>query len=254
MLSKARVLFIGLMLMLCGCEELARDNPLDPKNPQSERSRVIFIEAFVNEATPFSPFALAALDSLALSFSREDVIIVEHHLPSATYTDPNALPESLTRYGDLTAVDPAVPDVFFNGSSTRVQGASSVQTAFARYRSTVDRALGLVSHFTIEARKRTSGSTINVEATIARLGDDGFSQFTVRAIVWEDLDGAQRHRIVRKIFSPETFSGIEPGEKRAVAFNAQLPPAVNPQRTAAAVFIEQNTGAGREVLQVVLVE
>jgi hypothetical protein len=254
MIAKARTSLLGLTLLFCGCEELARDNPFDPKNPRSERSRVILVEAFVNEATPFSPFALAALDSLARSFSAEDVIIAEHHLPSTSFADQFALQESLERYGDLTAVDRGVPDVFFNGSSTRVQGASSVQTALARYRSTVDRALGLVSHFTIEAKKRTNGATISIEATIARLGDDSFSQFTVRAIVWEDLGAARRHRVVRKIISPETFSGINAGEKKTVELSAQLPPAVNPQRAAAAVFIEQNTGAGREILQVALAE
>ena len=254
MIAKARASLLSLIVLLCGCEELARDNPLDPKNPRSERSRVIFVEAYVNESTPYSPFAVAALDSLARGFSTDDVIIAEHHLPNASFADQFALQESLQRYGDLATVDRGVPDVFFNGSPTRVQGASSVQTALTRYRSTSDRALGLVSHFTIEARKRTSGSTISIEAKIARLGDDGFSQFTVRAIVWEDLGAAQRHRIVRKIISPETFSGIEAGEKKTVSFSAQLPAAVNADRLAAAVFIEQNTGAGREILQAALAE
>lgn len=215
---------------------------------------MIFIEAFVNEATPFSPFALAALDSLALGFSTEQVIIAEHHLPNSSYADQHALQESLDRYRELAATDLGVPDVFFNGSEIRVQGASSVQTALARYRSAVDRELGLISHFTVEARKRASGSNLEIEATIARLGNSSVSQFSVRAIVWEDLQTAKRHRVVRKIFSPEAFSGIEPGEKKTVEFRAQWSAATNPQRTAAAVFIEQNTGAAREILQVALAE
>lgn len=239
----------GLTVLLFGCDELGRNNPFDPGNPRSERDRVIFVEAFVNEATPFSPFAQAALDSLARDVSTDEVIIVEHHVARDAYVDQYALPQSLERYGELTAVDPGVPDVFFNGSSTRVQGASSIETALARYRNTLDRGLGAVSHFTIEAKKRTGGSTINIDATIARLGDSRFSQFTVRAIIWEDLATSGRRRVVRAIASSETLSGIEPGEKKSVSLGAQLPPAVDAQRLAAAVFVEQNTGSGREVLQ-----
>jgi hypothetical protein len=61
-------LFGGLLLW-CACEKLERNNPLDPQNPRSERPRVIFVEAFINEATPFSAFAMQALDSLPTVFA-----------------------------------------------------------------------------------------------------------------------------------------------------------------------------------------
>jgi len=254
MWQRRRFWIAGLALLFCACDELARDNPLDPGNPRSERRRVILVEAFVNEATPFSPFAVAALDSLANVFSTDKLIIAEHHLPSASFVDQNALPESLDRYGNLTTVDRGVPDVFFNGSSTRIQGASSLQTALARYRDTIDRIAGAVSHFTIEAKKRTSGTRVDLEATIARLGDREFSQFSVGAVIWEDLGTARRHRVVRKIVAPQVFNSIAPGEKKVMSFSAQVAVALDPGRLAAAVFVEQNTGAGREILQVALAE
>jgi len=254
MRQRPRIWIAGLALLFCACDELARDNPLDPGNPRSERRRVILIEAFVNEATPFSPFAAAALDSLANVFSTDALIIAEHHLPSTSFVDQNALAESLERYANLTAVNRGVPDVFFNGSSTRVQGASSMQTALARYRDTIDRIAGAVSHFTIEADKKTSGARIDLDVTIARLGDREFSQFSVCAVIWEDLGTSHRHRVVRKVVAHQIFNSIAPGEKKVMSFSAQVPVALDPGRLSAAVFVEQNTSSGREILQVALAE
>ncbi|MDZ7344265.1 MAG: hypothetical protein ONA90_07095, partial [candidate division KSB1 bacterium] len=169
-LANWRLGIFGCVLLLWACEDLERNNPLDPKNPNSERARVIFVEAFVNDSTPFSALALAALDSLAAAFSPAQLIVVEHHLPSSTYADPHALPESADRYRDFMVSDAVVPDVFFNGSLGRVLGASSVQTALTRYRTAVQSRLGEISHFTIEAQKSVWAANLTIDVTVARLG------------------------------------------------------------------------------------
>jgi hypothetical protein len=248
-------LLIGwLLLLLCACEELERSNPLDPKNPRSERRRVVFIEAFVNDGTPFSGFALAALDSLAAAFPQEQVVIIAHHLPSSNFPDAQALPESADRYNNLAAANPGVPDVFVNGSSIRVQGASSTRNALMRYRIALQPELGKSAHFTIEARKNISGTTITVDVTIARLGNSSFSRFAVGAMVWEDLGTAEHHHVARKVFPPESFNGIEAGERKTAQFTASLPGTMNMERLQVAAIIEQTANPGREVLQVSLAE
>ena len=206
----------GFLLVLCACGDLERNNPLDPKNPRSEQRRVTLVEAFVNDATPFSPLALRALDSLASTDAPEQFIIVEYHLSSASFIDALAVPETADRYATLAAGNRGVPDVFFNGAQFRVQGASSARTASQRYRAALQTTVGEIAHFTIAATKSVSAAGIEINATIARLGTTGFSHFAVLAVVWEDLTTAGHHRVVRKLFSPEIFGGIEAGETKLV--------------------------------------
>jgi hypothetical protein len=242
------------LLMFWACAELERSNPLDPKNPSSERRRVVLVEAFINEATRFSPHAVTALDSLALAFSPQNVVIVEYHLPSATFPDVLAAQANLDRYKNLTAAAPAVPDVFFNGAVQRVLGASSVGTALSRYRRAVQNEIDKIAHFTLEAKKTISATNVAVAVSVARLGNSSFENFAVGAIVWEDLGAAGHHRVARNIFPPENFSGIAAGEKKSAHFAGSLTNVANTQRVQVAVIIEHTTSLGREVLQVVLAE
>ena len=243
----------GLVLLHCACETPERNNPLDPKNSRSERRRVILAEAFVNEATRYSPFALTALDNLAAIVSPEQLVIVEHHLPHPNFADIFALAESRDRYQDL-AIDNllAVPDVFFNGSAIRTQGAHNEANAQSRYRGAVDAELGKSAHFTIEASKSVNGNALAVEAAIARLGDSDLGAFSVLAIAFEDLGTARHHHVARKIFPRQNFNGILAGEKKRAQLSAGA--VTNAERLSVVVLVEQTTGTGREVLQVALAD
>lgn len=242
---------LGLFL---SCDQLERNNPLDPQNPNSERRRVVLVEAFVNASTPFSAFALAALDSLALSFSPQHVLIVEYHLPSPAFADPLALPAGADRYKNLTAAAPAVPDVFFNGVLQRAQGASNASTALSRYRSAIQNEIDKSAYFTLAAQKTISPTSLTVDVTVARLGNSSFENFIVGAMVWEDLAMAGRHHVVRKLFAPENFSRIAAGEKKTVRFTGDWAGVSNIQHVQVAVILEQTTSLGREVLQATLAE
>jgi hypothetical protein len=254
MLLKSQGWVLSFVLLLVACENPERNNPLDPRNPRSERRRVVFVEAFVNAAAPFSAFATTALDSLAAIFPQQQVVIVEHHLPSAKFADAAALPESAARYKILTTADPAVPDIFLNGTQNRVQGASSASAALFRYRNAIQAEIDKVAHFTVEAKATIAASQIEIEVTVARLGSDSFSQFAVTAMIAEDLGRPGLHHVVRKILLPESFSGIAAGERKSVHFTASLPNAVNAGRIQVVVMAERTTGSGREILQTTLAE
>jgi hypothetical protein len=254
MLLKSKRRILSFLLLLVACENLERSNPLDPQNPSSARRRVVFVEAFANDAAPFSAFALQALDSLAVMFSQQQMLIAEHHLPSAKFTDAAALTESADRYKILTPAAPAVPDLFFNGSQSRVQGASTMGTAAFRYRHAIQAEIDKAAYFTIEARKTISDNRIDVDVTVARLGKDGFSQFVVTAMITEDMGRPGLHHVVRKILLPESFSGIAAGERKSARFTASLPGAVNAGRIQVVVMAERTTGSDREILQTTLAE
>lgn len=249
---RLQTFLVAGLVFLSACEELERNNPLDPRNPRSERNRLILVEAFVNDETPFSSHALKALDALSARTAPDQMVIVEHHLPHPNFADAYALAESRDRYHDLAATDLGVPDVFLNGSAARVQGASNDANALLRYRNAIDAEAGKTAFFTIEARKSINGSALTVDIAIARLGDSDIGSFSVLAIVFEDLGDAGHHRVARKILPRQNFSGIRAGETK----NAQLAISAiaNAERLAVAVLVEQIAGAGREVLQVALAD
>ena len=83
-----RILTIILILFLVECQNIPRDNPLDPKNPESFSSLNILIEAFVNTANPhrYNEYMLAALDSILNSYPNR-VVIAEYHRNTEVYLD-----------------------------------------------------------------------------------------------------------------------------------------------------------------------
>ena len=247
---RLHTVLVAVLVFLSACEDLERNNPLDPRNPRSERNRLILVEAFVNDGTPFSSHALKALDTLSSRTAPGQVVIVEHHLPHPNFADAYALAESRDRYHDLTATDLGVPDVFLNGTAVRVQGASNEANALLRYRNAIDAEAGKTAFFTIEAKKNVNGSALTVDVAIARLGSSDFGSFSVLAIAFEDLREAGHHRVTRKVFPRQNFSGLRAGERK----NAQLAVSAiaNAERLSVIVLVEQIGGTGREVLQVAL--
>ena len=72
------VLFIILCLFIFDCGDLDRDNPLDPKNPNSSVDRVVLVELFVNDSTGFEycNYALDALERLAQREEFKDKLFI----------------------------------------------------------------------------------------------------------------------------------------------------------------------------------
>jgi len=246
---------LGICLFYCSaCEKLERNNPLDPQNPQSSRARVVLLEAFVNDATPFSPFALQAVDSISATFASEQILLLEHHLPSSSFVDTEALLESAERYQNLASSERAVPDVFINGAEMRIQGAARASHATLRYRNALLAALGNSAFFTIEAKSDFSASHAALEARVARLGTSEASQLSVLALVWEDLEAAGHHHVVRKVFPGELVGSMRAGESKPFHFSGSLSGVRNVARLQAAVLVEQTGMGGREVVQAALAE
>lgn len=242
---------IGIALIEIGCENLERSNPLDPNNPMSERRRVVLVEAFINDSTPYSPFALAALDDLASQTTEAQILFLAYHLPSQSYPDTNAISSGRVRYDFYTTnQNQAVPDVFFNGLRHRVQGAASKNTASKRYQNVVTQERDEISHFTIEALTQVSGNTLSINVSIARLGEDELTGFFLQAVAFEDISAPGHHYVVRHVLPPETISRIAPSERKDITLTALIEGGANPQHWQVVVFIQQNSK--KEVLQAVL--
>ncbi|NIA29139.1 MAG: hypothetical protein GWP06_04395 [Actinobacteria bacterium] len=205
--------FILIFASFWNCGELDRNNPLDPKNPNSQAKRVVIVEAFVNSSAgaPVNA-ALEGLDRLAQEFSERSLICLEHHIEKTEGTDPWATGESYTRYGTLSSHPggQGLPDVFFDGSEGRVQGASDSESVYQRYRKAFEQRASHPAGMTIEPSARVDGNKIKVIATIARLGNTEINDVVLSAIVAENMGGNHRN-VVRTIVPFDPIGTMQAG-------------------------------------------
>ena len=205
---------IALLMGVWSCEDIPRDNPLDPKNPNSTRSRKILIEAFVNtnNPLPYNQFALTALDSLSQLHSNK-VVILEYHRNTRDYTDPYHLPENEALYQsyiDLFDGVAGVPDVFFNIRTKRVQGASSVANSFTRFTEALSGLLNRNSQYALELNYRVSDTSIIPEITLAKLGEKDARNIRIKAILIAEIDRNNLKRVVRD-FATQDIASLPQG-------------------------------------------
>ncbi|MBN1892956.1 hypothetical protein JW906_00595 [bacterium] len=221
-LSEKTAFCILALLAASGCSDMARDNALDPKNPDGSRPLVILLEAFVNTGSPLSDynrFMIQALDSLE-SLYPERMEIVHYHRHAGSVQDPYHLIENEILYdrytGSMSSGVKGVPDVFINGTTARVQGASSVETAFRRLQENVLGLLPCSSLWTMEAGYSLENGKIVPEIVLARLGDSEATGVRVRAVLTSRLDGPTAGHVAKGSSESAVIDRLEGGEIRTL--------------------------------------
>jgi hypothetical protein len=249
-------LFIILCLFIFDCGGLDRDNPLDPKNPNSSVEHAILVELFVNDSTGFEycNYALDALERLAQREEfKDNLFVVEYHLTNRTHNwnDSYALDEFNQRYYQYVPNlnERGIPDAMFNGLIKRVQGAS-LENIDNRYSEAADQFLGQNCYFRIEAEKQISNNFMQLEVTVARYGKSNDNNIDLHAILYEDIGTARHHYMARKILQKQTIPKIKHGEIKSFHFSEQLPQVNNINNLFVLVFLQDQQGAKKEVLQV----
>ena len=206
---------LASFITLAGCGDLERTNPLDPKNPNSQRARVVLVEAFVNQSggAPIEA-ALAGLARLDREFGDRTLIYLEHHIQKTADTDPWAIEESLTRYRRYVPQpsEQGIPDVFFDGHG-RVQGASDADVAYQRYRAELERMAASPSKMTIEARATLEDGQMRVNVRIARLGSSDADDVIITLAIAQEVNGA---RIVRALVPMDPLGTLAAGTVEAL--------------------------------------
>ena len=250
-MKKASIYFCILsLLFFCSCAELERDNVLDPKNPNSERPRVVLIEAFVNDypAVQYCANALDGLMNLEAEFGNSQLIILEYHYNEVTWQDEYAIQEANVRYNELAPSSYGFPDVFFNGADSRIQGAYSAESAYQRYRDEFGDELNTAGLYTIEAQVSTSSNQTTVNVSVARLGNTSVSNISIHAVVVHDM-GDDRHRhVVKSVLLSQMINRLEAGEIEDVTFT--FPTSLSSANNASLVLFVYDENAGnKNVLQ-----
>jgi len=212
-------------LLLGSCQDIPRDNLLDPQNPNSYKESTILLEAFVNTNNPFSynQWALQALDSIAEIYGSR-VVIAEYHRNTSQYTDPLADPLFELLYEkyvqNSTSPVKGVPDIFINGTGSRVQGASSVSSVISRLNAVLADRVILENQFTLQPGKiNLNGSEISASCTIARLGNRSSENLLLKMILLQRINNQELKRVVRDLKKSTVISRLEAGEIKTINFD-----------------------------------
>jgi hypothetical protein len=214
---------IAVIILFCSsCEDISRDNILDPKNPASRKDHILVIEAFVNtdEALPpYNFWMLNALHTLKEKYGGA-LVICEYHRNLENYHDPYAGRDYDILHDAYTDTK-GVPDVYINGSAARIQGSSGVENSLIRLETALQEydLLNNTSYFTIEPEITRQGAMVGMRVSIARLGSTAARNIAVKAIVKEKVDNEYHAHVVRKILQSSDIEHMGAGEVRTVSFD-----------------------------------
>jgi hypothetical protein len=221
---RASAWLAALLLSSAACD-LPRDNPFDPRNPDSRRPKRILLEAFVNLQTdqPFDRYAIEALDSLETVYG-DRIAVIEYHRNAGGFVTPFHRSENDILYGQYLAaagsVRRGVPDVFVDGSAGRVQGASSAASVFSRIQKIILPGLTEPGLYSIEAKPKASGGEIRLSVTLARLGSADAIGIRVRAVLLSEADETLRKRVAAGFTESAAIGTLRAGETRTVTLPA----------------------------------
>ena len=222
--SGFNVVAVVISLLVCiSCNDIPRDNVLDPKNPDSYRAQVIVLEAFVNTENDqmYNQYMLSALQTIIDRYPGK-LVLMQYHRNTINFTDSLAIPENELLYEQyLNSFDDlkGVPDVFINGAVDRIKGASSAEAAVERIDDAIQSLLIENTFFTIEPNVSRSNSKISISTKIARLGSESISDVVVRVTVTEHIDSDLKSRVVRYIENSNLIPRLEPGEQQEIKFS-----------------------------------
>lgn len=192
-----------LFLLLSACADIARDNVLDPKNPDSFSKPVVLVEAFVNTEAPYSAWAVQGLSNLAAAYG-EDVVIAEYHRDLTGYEDAyndSSSDQIFTNLhdkyvGDDPAIPRSVPDVFINGYQNRISGAANANSVNEQASPIVENLLSQKNYYRIEPILENSGNdSLSIAFRIARLANKAAEGLKVRVVFVKDYQQQNLNRV-----------------------------------------------------------
>jgi hypothetical protein len=185
-----------LAAFLSACTSVERDNILDPKNKNSQRSSVVLMEIFMNASLPapyddWNLWTLEAAENTVAEYP-ENLVLCEYHRTISnadttypdSYSDPqfDDLHQIYADYDELGSR--SVPDLYLNGAENRILGASSLEGVYTRIGEILPDLLKKVNYYTIEANvEKISAKEYHVDYKIAKLANQSAQNLTVRIIL-----------------------------------------------------------------------
>ncbi|MBL7993831.1 hypothetical protein JNM05_00525 [bacterium] len=209
-------LLIVLLVCIAGCTDLARDNTLDPKNPDAEADQIAVVENFILHYTDLDSipsvvkYSQEATYELKGDYSNK-MLILEYHMTPSAFQDSFSSADFDFRYTNdyKGSTAKGFPHTFFNGKQTWIQGASSKATAKNRYKLILDSLTLKKVKLYCEGEISFKADTLTVGGRIARYGNSDIENLVVEMIVIEDK-GDYLHYVVREALLPQSITSITP--------------------------------------------
>ncbi len=184
-----------VLLPLWFCSDLPRDNVLDPKNPDSYRTSVPLIEAFVNLAhpSPYNKWAVQSLNALQADYPQQ-IIVVEYHrdltVDSLNYDDPFNDDQQQTFFLQLQnkyvqawpEVPRVLPDVYLNGAQARFSGAYDELSLKKMLEPVITEHIAQKNDYSLEAEIEKQDNLVTVRCLVARLGNQAAENLRLRVL------------------------------------------------------------------------
>ncbi|MDZ7263733.1 MAG: hypothetical protein ONB16_04060 [candidate division KSB1 bacterium] len=247
---------ISLSLLWLTCADLDRNNPLDPKNAGSYVDQAIVAELFVNDSTGYDycNYALEAIEKISQQAEfNQQLLVLEYHVinKASQHNDPYALEACNQRYYEYVpnTNERGIPDAMFNGSATRVQGASHEQIEL-RYTEAARSLLGKESYFGIEGSKKLINNSVQLKFWLARYSSSWEGEATLVVVLYEDLGIPRYRHVVRKILPLETITRMKQGEVLSFTLTEALEQFSYPDNIFAIVMLQRRNHPAKEIYQV----
>lgn len=180
----------SILLLIISCDDIPRDNILDPKNSSGYCQPVILIEAFVNTSYDACDRAIEALYLIEADYGGK-IVVAEYHrdvadsIDSYSYLQYDALHQ---KYVDesSSSTQRGVPDIFVNGAANRVSGASSVNSVRDRLNPIISELVIQKNEYFLEPSVEVNNTTINASCKVARLGNQAAADLRLKLIFIKD--------------------------------------------------------------------
>jgi hypothetical protein len=216
---------LSICIFLIACDNIPRDNLLDPKNPAGFRPQIVVLEAFLNtnEDIPedYNSQMIIALNRLAAKYE-DKINIIEYHRNVGTYPDSLHVIENENLYSKyINYFEPGsegVPDLFINGTGARIQGAFEAVKTQVRIEQALEPYLIENCYFALEPIVTITPGRVGLATKIARLGTTSEKNILVKAVVMSFKDSPYHQRVVREIKKSNIIEQIYSGEVKEIAF------------------------------------
>ena len=250
--------FLGLLLLLIGCSDIPRDNPLDPANKNSFTQPVILVEGFINTAPEnpyvnYSTWAIEGMEKITQIY-KEQILIAEYHRDVNGYDDPynsEVTSQKFTQIQDsyIAEDDPVprgVPDVFINGQEKRISGASSSTSVLTEATPVLDKLTAQQNYYLIQPRVETTGGDLQIGCLIAALGNRTGADLKMRLLFVKDMEQPFLHHVVQDVSPLKSIGDLKKGSYKEVDFD----PVANTGKFDYIIYVLYDS-QGKNVLQTV---
>lgn len=208
--------------------------------PVADADRVVLAEVFTGTWCGWCPYADRAIETLATE-QGSNLAVLEYHV-----SDSHAVSDVSTKT-NLYSIS-GYPTVIFDGTTTKAganpdsgSGSDYEQLCYDAYSSTLTTRLAVGASVSITGEVTVASSIAAVSATVSNESSGTLSNFTINAVLYEDLNESEFRFVVRDILAPETVASLASGATETYSANSETLTGVDTSNIGVIVFVQSSS-------------